>query len=48
LAGDEVPALPFMAIAMIKNYVKEHWFYDSAFKYVVQQIKMAMLENYFM
>jgi hypothetical protein len=48
LVEDEVPTLPFMTIAMIKNYVKEHWFYDSAFKYMVQQIKMAMLENYFM
>jgi hypothetical protein len=48
LAEDEVPALPFMAMATIKNCVKEHWFYDSAFKYVVQQIKMAVLENYFM
>lgn len=48
LAGDEVPSVPFMAMAMIKNCVKEHWFDDSAFKYVAQHIKMAMLEHYFM
>jgi hypothetical protein len=24
LVEDEVPTLPFMTIAMIKNYVKEH------------------------
>ena len=49
-AGDEVPTVPFMAMAMamIKNCVKEHRFYDSAFKNVAQHIKMAVLENYFM
>ena len=48
LSGDEVPTVPFMTLAMIKNCVKEHWFYNSAFKCVAQQIQMAMLENYFM